>query len=106
MPRLIRLYIVQTLAGFALSAVFVGILLWFNVANLRDLIGGSDVGLLALFLLWLFNGIVFGGVQFGIAIMRMARSDSGGGGRRQPLSQPVRAESRARPRRRDLLRRL
>ena len=34
MPRLIRLYIQQVLAGFGLATVFVGILLWQNVANL------------------------------------------------------------------------
>ena len=75
MPALIRLYISQVLIGFALSAVLVALLLWFNVADLRNLIFGSDVGLLALLLLWLFNGVVFAGVQFAIAIMGMADDD-------------------------------
>ncbi len=75
MPKLIRLYITQVAIGFALSAVLVALLMWFNVANLWHLVSTSDVGLLAVFLLWLFNGIVFAGVQFGIAVMNMAEDD-------------------------------
>ncbi|MBU2962489.1 hypothetical protein KO516_16995 [Citreicella sp. C3M06] len=85
MPKLIRLYIVQVVAGFALSAVFVGLLLWLNVANLYHLVTSSEAGLLAVFLLWLFNGLVFAGVQFAISIMRMG--DDGAappGGKRMP----------------------
>ncbi|MGP6086513.1 hypothetical protein [Antarctobacter jejuensis] len=91
MPKLIRLYITQVLTGFGLSAVFVGALLWFNVANLWHLISGSDVGLVAVAMLWVFNGIVFAGVQFGISIMRMGDDDDTGGGKRQP-GPAVRAE--------------
>ena len=75
MPKLIRLYITHVAIGFVLSAVLVGLLLWFNIANLWHLVSTSDVGLLAVFLLWLFNGLVFAGVQFGIAVMNMAEDD-------------------------------
>jgi len=75
MPSLIRLYIRHTLIGFGVAAVFVALLFWFNVANLWHLVTHSDVGLLATFLLFMFNGIVFSGVQFGIAIMRMAEPE-------------------------------
>ncbi|KAA8609378.1 hypothetical protein [Salipiger aestuarii] len=88
MPRLIRLYLRQVVAGFALSAVFVGLLLWLNVANLWHLVTSSDAGMLAVFLLWLFNGLVFAGVQFAISIMRM--QDAGTpptGGKRTPVTQ-------------------
>ena len=71
MPRLIRLYILQCLLGFALSGAFVGLLLWLNVANLWHLVRHAEAGLLAVFLLWMFNGLVFAGVQFAITIMRM-----------------------------------
>ncbi|MFP4275744.1 MAG: hypothetical protein ACLFRU_12030 [Paracoccaceae bacterium] len=101
MPRLIRLYIVQTAIGFAVSAAFVAMILWFNVANLWHLVTHDPAGLMAVFLLWLFNGIVFSGVQFGISIMRMADSDdTPPGGTRQPdyATVPVPAESA--PRRR------
>lgn len=84
MPRLVRLYIIQSIIGFALSGVFVGLLLWFNIANLWHLVSQSGAGILAGVLLWLFNGIVFASVQFGIAVMRMAEDDTPGGGKRQP----------------------
>ena len=71
MPELIKLYVRQSAIGFVLAAVFVAGLLIFDVANLRHLVTHSDVGVLAVFLLWLFNGIVFAGVQFGIAVMSM-----------------------------------
>ena len=93
MPRLVRLYIQQTLIGFGIAAVFVGLLFWFNVANLWHLVTHSDVGLLAAFLLVMFNGIVFSGVQFGIAIMRMAepeeKDDTPSGGLPQHATIPV-----------------
>ena len=71
MPDLVKMYIRQCAIGFGLSAVFVGLLLYFDVANLWHLVTHTDAGLLAVFLMWLFNGIVFAGVQFGISIMSM-----------------------------------
>ncbi len=86
MPKLIRLYITQVLIGFAISAAFVALLLWLNVANLYHLVTHTSGGLIALFALWFLNGIVFAGVQFGISIMRMAQSDdTPGGGKRDAL---------------------
>ncbi len=75
MPALVRLYIRQCAVGFALAAVFVALLFAFNVANLWHLVTHSDVGVLASMMLFLANGIVFAGVQFGISVMRM--SDNG-----------------------------
>ncbi|HKK98333.1 MAG TPA: hypothetical protein VJ928_09135 [Marivita sp.] len=75
MPDLVKLYIRQSLIGFGISAAFVTMLLYFNVVNLWHLVTHTDVGLLAVFLLWVFNGIVFASVQFGIAIMRMQSDD-------------------------------
>ncbi|MBV2360408.1 hypothetical protein KUH32_11525 [Thalassococcus sp. CAU 1522] len=102
MPKLIRLYIRQVLIGFALSAVFVGLVLWFNIANLWHLVTHSPGGALAVLMFWLFNGIVFAGVQFGIAIMRMGGDDDrDGGGKRDaipadPVPVPVEAGARTR----------
>lgn len=97
MPKLVRLYIRHTIIGFVISAVFVALLLWLNVANLWHLVTHSSGGALAVFLLWLFNGIVFSGVQFGIAVMRMADHSGGGGTRIRPgapqhATVPVRVE--------------
>ncbi len=83
LPRLVRLYIRQCLIGFAISGLFVVLLLWLNVAGLRTLMLGTQGGLMALALLFLFNGLVFAGVQFAITIMHMADPEGGdGGGRR------------------------
>lgn len=85
MPKLIRLYIVQVLIGFGLSAVFVAALLWFDVAHLWSLVSNSDMGAIAILMLWFANGIVFAGVQFAISVMRMADDDDTTGGKRQPV---------------------
>ena len=77
MPKLVRLYITQVAWGFVISAVFVGVLLVFNVANLWQLITGSDIGLVALLMIWFMNGIVFAGVQFAYKIMSLAEKPGG-----------------------------
>lgn len=83
MPKLIRLYIFQVLIGFGLSAIFVSLLLYLNVANLWHLVTNTSGGTVAVVMLFMFNGIVFAGVQFSIAIMRLADDDKPGGGKRQ-----------------------
>lgn len=106
MPKLVKLYIQQVAIGFALAVVFVGLLLWANVANLAHLVFNTSGGYLAIFLLVFFNGIVFGGVQFAISIMRMAgRDDDTPGGKplrdltryatgTHPVAIPVRPDDR------------
>ncbi len=81
MPELVKLYIRNVAIGFGIAAVFVALLLWFNVANLQHLIFNTQGGWLALFLLVMFNGIVFAGVQFAIAVMSMAEDGSPSGGK-------------------------
>lgn len=102
MPKLIRLYITNVAIGFVLAAVFVGMLLWFDIGHLRHLILTSDKGWLALLVLWISNGIIFAGVQFGIAVMRMKDDDDDdgpGGGlaerhlRRDYVAIPVRTDT-------------
>jgi hypothetical protein len=75
MPKLIKVYLQQIAIGFGLSAVFTAILLYMNVGNLGHLVFHSSDGLLGLFLIFFFNGLVFAGVQFGIRIMRMGYED-------------------------------
>ncbi|HKL54576.1 MAG: hypothetical protein ACX93P_02110 [Roseovarius sp.] len=100
MPKLIRLYITHVAIGFAIAAAFVGMLLWFDVANLWHLVTHSDKGLLAVVILWISNGVIFAGVQFGIAVMRLKDDDDDDhhGGLRQHVMReehatiPVRAD--------------
>jgi hypothetical protein len=82
MPRLVRLYIVNVALGFVLALVFVGLLLGFNVGGLWRLVSTSGVGWVAVLMLVVFNALVFSGVQFAIAVMRMAAPGEVGGGRR------------------------
>lgn len=98
MPKLIRLYIINVLIGFAIAAAFVAMLLWFNIANLWSLVSNSDAGLLAVFILWFANGIVFAGVQFAIAVMRL-KDDTpkrhGGRPIKMDYSQPIKVRQEA-----------
>lgn len=105
MPKLIRLYITQVAIGFGLAGLFVAMLLWFDVANLWRLVSHSDKAILAVLILWFSNGIVFAGVQFAIAVMRMKDDDDDEprGGHRQRIMQrdyaviPVRVDQGRRP---------
>lgn len=90
MPKLIRLYIRSVAIGFAIAAAFVAGLVAFDVAGLRHLVLETDMGWLAGLMMVVFNGIVFAGVQFGIAVMGMAETGAGPrGGRRAPVGAPV-----------------
>jgi len=93
-PDLMRLYLRHCAVGFVLSAVFVGLILWFDIVGLRGLVMGSDVGWLAVFLLWFFNGTVFGSVQFAIVIMSQADDDDNDGPRRGMMI-PVRVAAQS-----------
>ena len=99
LPRLVRVYIVQCMIGFALSAIFTALVLINNVANIGHLVRAVEGGPLAVFVFFFLNGIVFSGVQFGIAIMRMGtdEDDRSGGPRIPELAepQPVRVEAQS-----------
>lgn len=96
-----RLYLRHCAVGFGLSAVFVALLLYYDIAGLGHLIAGSDVGPMALFLLWFFNGTVFGSVQFAIVVMSQAEpddrhdNDHKGGGTGAPVFVPARQQKRS-----------
>lgn len=99
MPKLVKLYITSVAIGFGLAVLFVGALVAMDVAGLQHLVLGSSTGWLAALMMVVFNGIVFAGVQFAIAVMRLAddRDDGPRGGRAVRLELiPVRAEAPAR----------
>ncbi|MEY4983813.1 MAG: hypothetical protein RIR62_2079 [Pseudomonadota bacterium] len=101
MPKLIRLYIQSVAIGFALSAIFVAMLVWFDVGGLNGLVLGSNMGWVAAAMLVVSNGIIFAGAQFGIRVMMLAEDDDaprGGRRARGPLpgaAIPVRVEAQA-----------
>ena len=72
LPELVRLYLRNIALGFLLALVFTGLLLALDVAHLRHLTLETSGGWLAIVMLVVFNTIVFAGVQFAIAVMRMA----------------------------------
>jgi hypothetical protein len=75
MPRLIRLYILQSLLGVAVATAFVAGLFAFNVGNLWYLVTHTAAGPLAAFLLWAHFAVLFAGVQFAIRVMRMGEEE-------------------------------
>lgn len=88
MPALIRLYIQSVLIGFALAAAFAVALVWLDVMGIGHLILASPQGWIAALMLFVSNGILFAGVQFGLRVMMMA---GGGEGPRGGLRQTIRA---------------
>ncbi len=86
MPKLVRLYIQSVVIGFAVSAGFAALLIWLDVMGVGHLILASSVGWIAALMLFVFNGIIFAAVQFGLRVMLMAEPDDGPkGGLRQHL---------------------
>ena len=77
MPELVHLYIRNILLGGVLALVFTVALVALDVAGLRHLTLETSGGWLALVMLVVFNTILFAGVQFGIAVMRMAEPEDG-----------------------------
>ncbi len=72
---LIRLFLNGTAVGFALSAVFVTILWLTNTLEIATRAQGSKDAFLLLFILWFFNGLLFGAVQISYVVWQMGRSD-------------------------------
>jgi hypothetical protein len=92
MPKLIRLYITSVALGFALSAVFLGLLIWQDVAGLGHLVLETASGYVAAIMLFVMNGIIFAGVQFAISVMQLAEHhDEPRGGVRAPHAQRLAA---------------
>ena len=75
MPKLVRLYIKSCAIGFALAVGFVVALVVMDVAGLQHLILSTEMGWIAALMMIVFNGVVFSGMQFAIAIMLMAEDD-------------------------------
>ncbi|WP_424970972.1 hypothetical protein [Dinoroseobacter sp. S76] len=105
MPELIRLYIRQCFIGFGIAIAFVGMLYLFDIGGLWTLVSNSDEAILVTAMLVFSNAVVFCGVQFAIAIMRMAEPEdkdrpSGGSRPRTPRLQPSPIPVVRRPRKR------
>lgn len=85
MPQLIRLYVTNVAIGFGLAAAFVAALIWLDVAGVGHLVLGSDMGIVAALMLWVFHGVLFAGVQLAIAAMGLGDDDAPRGGKMIPI---------------------
>jgi hypothetical protein len=72
MSDLFKLFLRSVAIGLCLAAIFVAMILWFDIAGLQSLMLGGAAGLYGLAALWVLNGIVFGAVQFAIAVMGLS----------------------------------
>lgn len=75
LPRIVRLYVLHTIVGFALSAVFTALVLWFDIVGIGHLVAHVDGGWIAAVVFFVLNGIVFASVQTAIVIMTMDYDD-------------------------------
>lgn len=66
---------VQLAIGIAAAAVFTATLLYMDSFGLWSLIKGSDVGFLAVLMLFAGSAITFGSVAMGAGVMLMERAD-------------------------------
>ena len=97
LPRIVRLYILHCLIGFALAALFTAAVVWLDIAGIGHLVTHVTGGYVALLVFFVLNGIVFAGVQTAIAIMTMSYDDTPKPprGRTQPVTAPVAVPSEA-----------
>ncbi|BBU57555.1 hypothetical protein KU6B_38200 [Mameliella alba] len=89
MPRIIRLYITQSLVGAGIATVFVAGLLVLDVGNLWHLATRTAIGPFAVLLLWVHCAAVFAAAQFAISVMRLGERETSAppppSGPRRPL---------------------
>lgn len=71
-PSLMRLFFVSWGIGFGLSAIFLGLMVWFNFLNVGHLLLHVEGGALMAFVFWVIAATLFGSVQFGFVVMSMA----------------------------------
>lgn len=89
MPFLVKFLLRHAGIGIGVAAVFVALLVAFDVARLGTLLATSPDGLLAVIVLTFALGITFGSVQMGFAVMLLSTRDEPPGGRRMRLTRLV-----------------
>ena len=89
LPRIVRLYILNCLIGFALAGVFTGLILWFDVGGIAHLVTHVAGGWLAAVVFFVLNGIVFAGVQTGVVLFTLPEDDEPPRARPEPVAIPV-----------------
>lgn len=90
MPDLIKLLLRNAAFGFLIAAIFVGVLLWTDMGGIGTLVANSDAALVAVFMLTFFQGLTFGSIQMGIAVMSGDWKAEGSGRKRKTRSRTPR----------------
>lgn len=78
---LVRLYLVNAIAGFALAGVFIGGLAYFDIGGIGHMTAHQGAWPF-LVVLWFFTGLTFASAQTGMAVMSLTGDGEGGGGKR------------------------
>ncbi|MEL6169306.1 MAG: hypothetical protein AAFR35_11480 [Pseudomonadota bacterium] len=101
MPAIFRFYVRHSIVGFAVAALFVAAIYATDMFGLWSMVRKSPDAVLVTLIFWVLNGLVFAGVQTGVAVFLMAEHDAppngpGPGTRAEamPLAVPVPVDRR------------
>lgn len=72
MPEPILFVLKHSMIGFAVAAVFVGLLVYLDVNGLYTMLAKEEMWLVAVLVLWFGIGSVFGALQVAYAVMDQA----------------------------------
>ena len=75
MPQPMLFFAKHVLIGFAIAAVFVACLIYFDVSGLQSMLAKEPMWMVAVLVLWLGNGSVFGALQVAFAVMDQAEDE-------------------------------
>lgn len=90
-PHLLRFLGLHMASGLAVGVLIASLMIFTNLAGLKDLLVEAQEPFIAIFLLYAFNALTFGSVAMGIAVMTMPYDgicdmrDPGDGGDLGPL---------------------
>ena len=90
-PYLLRFLGLHMATGLAIGVLIASLMIFTNLAGLKDLLVEAQEPFIAIFLLYAFNALTFGSVAMGIAVMTMPYEgvcdmrDPGDGGDLGPL---------------------
>ncbi len=71
MPTLIRFLGLHLATGLAIGVIVASLMIWSNLAGLKDLLVEAEQPFIAIFLLYAFNALTFGSVAMGVGIMTL-----------------------------------
>ncbi|MGE5265935.1 MAG: hypothetical protein ACM3L9_01075 [Deltaproteobacteria bacterium] len=91
LPHLVRFLGLHMATGLAVGVLIASLMIFTNLAGIKDLLVETQEPFIAIFLLYAFNALTFGSVAMGIAVMTMPYDgicdmrDPGDGGDLGPL---------------------